>query len=110
MCLAMPEDIEAVNLMCDLAVIAAAPQNAGTWRAHGEQSGMRYPEASDLDGGESDQQESRWPQRVKERAYKIDPECWESYSGKPKPFKQAMEQRRQASLLKAEKQVREEQS
>ena len=41
-------------------------------------------------------------QEVKEAAYKLDPECWVSYSGKPKVFKRAMEVRRVDSLTKAQ--------
>ena len=40
-------------------------------------------------------------QKIKERAYQIDPECWISYSGKPKKFKRDMDHRRVASLEKA---------
>jgi hypothetical protein len=40
----------------------------------------------------------RWSQSVKDQAYKLDPECWVSYSGKTRPYKQAMEVRRKASL------------
>lgn len=36
--------------------------------------------------------------KVKEFAYKLDPECWKSYSGKSKAFKQQMDARRQNSL------------
>lgn len=38
---------------------------------------------------------------VKEYAYTLDPECWKSYCGKTKQFKQLMERRRNASLEKA---------
>jgi len=44
-----------------------------------------------------------WRQLVKERAYELDPECWVSYSGKPRVFKQQIEVRRKAALEKAEK-------
>jgi hypothetical protein len=47
------------------------------------------------------QSEEMWPQRVKEMAYSLDPECWISYSGKPKRFKQYMEGRRLSSLIRA---------
>ncbi len=40
-------------------------------------------------------------QDVKERAHRIDPECWISYSGKPKEFKQQMDARRLAALNKS---------
>lgn len=42
------------------------------------------------------------PQHQKELAYRIDPDCWVSYSGQPKSVKQAMDARRTASLAKAE--------
>jgi hypothetical protein len=38
---------------------------------------------------------------VKERAHRIDPECWVSYSGKPKHVKQAMDVRRLVALKKS---------
>lgn len=44
----------------------------------------------------------QWPQTVKDEAYKLDPECWVSYSGKPRDFKRAMDVRRLAALRKAE--------
>lgn len=43
-----------------------------------------------------------YPQHIKELAYTIDPECWVSYSGKPREFKSYMDVRRTASLQKAE--------
>lgn len=43
----------------------------------------------------------RWPDYVKRIAYVMDPECWVSYTGKPREFKQRMELRRQASLTRA---------
>lgn len=43
-----------------------------------------------------------FPQEVKQIAYKLDPECWASYSGKPKPYKQMMDIRRTASLQTAQ--------
>lgn len=52
---------------------------------------------------------SEYPQEVKERAYAADPECWISYSGKPKSFKQIMEARRTASLRAAQQQYDHEQ-
>lgn len=42
-----------------------------------------------------------YDQIIKDRAYAIDPECWVSYGGKPKGFKQVMEVRRKASIEKA---------
>jgi hypothetical protein len=42
----------------------------------------------------------------KQRAYQIDPECWQSYSGKPKDFKQRIDKRRNAALKQAEKEIR----
>lgn len=42
-----------------------------------------------------------YPQEVKEAAYKLDPECWVSYSGKPRHHKRVMEVRRWASLRQA---------
>jgi hypothetical protein len=44
-------------------------------------------------------------QDVKELAYTLDPPCWVSYSGKPRFFKAAMDDRRAASLKKAQKQI-----
>lgn len=41
------------------------------------------------------------PWKVKQIAYKIDPECWVSYSGKARAFKQQMDVRRTAALDKA---------
>lgn len=46
-----------------------------------------------------------YSQSVKEQAYAIDPECWVSYSGKPKEFKQRMEVRRVKSLTDAQKEI-----
>jgi hypothetical protein len=45
--------------------------------------------------------ENGYPDAVKQAAYQLDPECWVSYSGKPKKFKSYMETRRIASLKKA---------
>jgi len=45
-------------------------------------------------------------EKIKQRAYKIDPECWVSYSGKPKSFKRYMDGRRTEALRKAEKEFR----
>lgn len=39
---------------------------------------------------------------VKELAYTLDPECWVSYSGKPRGYKSAMDGRRTRTLLKAQ--------
>ncbi|WP_186214549.1 hypothetical protein [Burkholderia gladioli] len=47
----------------------------------------------------------RWPQEVKELAYKLDPECWVSYSGRPRKFKAYMDSRRTASLEEAERRI-----
>lgn len=46
-------------------------------------------------------------QAVKDRAYKIDPPCWKSYSGKDKQYKQRMDSRRTASLTQARKEIAE---
>lgn len=46
-----------------------------------------------------------WPDGAKERAYLLDPECWVSYSGKPRVFKRAMDLRRTASLKAASEQA-----
>lgn len=48
-------------------------------------------------------QAPRFSSEIKEIAYQLDAECWVSYSGKPKKFKQAMEARRIKSLEQAEK-------
>jgi hypothetical protein len=45
-------------------------------------------------------------QVVKELAYTLDPPSWISYSGKPRYFKAAMDERRTASLLKAQATIR----
>lgn len=42
---------------------------------------------------------------IKERAYKLDPLCWESYSGKPKHLKQYMDSRRTASIAAAQSEL-----
>lgn len=42
---------------------------------------------------------------IMELAYKLDPECWISYSGKPKQFKQYIEIRRTAAIAEARKQL-----
>lgn len=47
----------------------------------------------------------RWPYEVKQLAYKLDPECWASYSGKPRKFKAYMDARRTASLEEAERKI-----
>lgn len=43
---------------------------------------------------------------VKARAYRIDPECWVSYSGQPKEYKQMMEIRRNRALQRADDEIR----
>lgn len=43
-----------------------------------------------------------YPDRVKNLAYKLDPDCWVSYSGKSPGFKARMDCRRSAALEKAE--------
>jgi hypothetical protein len=49
--------------------------------------------------------ESETRDRIKKRAYELDPECWISYSGKPRSFKRYMDQRRTEALRSAEKEV-----
>lgn len=49
-----------------------------------------------------------YSQEVKTRAYELDPECWVSYSGKPKAFKQYMDARREESLKRAFKEEQAE--
>ena len=51
------------------------------------------------------QDEGAAPDRaaIMQAAYKIDPECWISYSGKEKKFKQAMDRRRTAAIAEATK-------
>lgn len=44
-------------------------------------------------------------QAVKDRAYKIDPPCWKSYSGRAKVYKQRMDARRTAALAQARKEL-----
>jgi hypothetical protein len=46
-----------------------------------------------------------YSQEVKELAYTLDPPAWVSYSGKARNFKAVMDDRRTASLRKAQKQV-----
>lgn len=52
------------------------------------------------------QQTPAWEDGVKELAQTLDPECWVSYSGKPKHVKQYMEGRRVAALNQAREQIR----
>lgn len=54
--------------------------------------------------------ERRWQfeeqrDRIKKRAYEIDPECWVSYSGKDRTFKRYMDKRRTQALRAAEKEA-----
>lgn len=42
-----------------------------------------------------------YSQEAKELAHRIDPDCWVSYSGKDKKFKQSMDARRSAALRAA---------
>lgn len=44
-------------------------------------------------------------QEVKELAYTLDPECWLSYSGKPRAIKRVMDARRTKSLQEAERRL-----
>ena len=44
-------------------------------------------------------------QDVKELAYTLDPACWVSYSGKPRYFKAAMDDRRSATLRQAQETI-----
>lgn len=48
-----------------------------------------------------------WSEDVKELAYELDPECWESYSGKAKAFKQGIDRRRSAALKEANRRLAE---
>jgi len=48
-----------------------------------------------------------YSQEVREKAYALDPECWISYSGKPRRFKQEMDSRRSEALAKASWMLRE---
>ena len=43
---------------------------------------------------------------VRTRVHQIDPECWISYSGKPKEFKQAMDVRRLAAIKKSKEKTK----
>jgi hypothetical protein len=45
-----------------------------------------------------------WDPEAKEIARSIDPECWESYSGKPWQVKRAMDRRREAALRQGQAQ------
>lgn len=47
-------------------------------------------------------------QRIKDRAHAIDPECWVSYSGKPREVKRYVDGRRTASLLQAKRELEAE--
>ncbi len=49
-----------------------------------------------------------YPQEVKDIAYRLDPECWVSYSGATKQVKQHMESRRTASLARASAQAEQD--
>lgn len=44
-------------------------------------------------------------ERIKKRAYELDPECWISYSGKDRTFKRYMDKRRTEALKSATKEV-----
>ncbi len=44
-------------------------------------------------------------QKVKDLARELDPECWISYSGMEKNFKQQMDWRRRESLMLAEQKI-----
>jgi hypothetical protein len=46
-----------------------------------------------------------YEQDVKELAYTIDPPCWESYSGKGRNFKAAMDNRRNKALALAQEEI-----
>ena len=73
----------------------------GTWIAdHCWECGKRSQSiCSDEEERPETEEERR--ARVKALAHTLDPECWVSYSGKPKQFKQAMDIRRNAALAKA---------
>lgn len=59
------------------------------------------PERADMEAFAEDERRAA----VKALAYTIDPECWVSYSGKPKPFKVAMDIRRTAALNEADARI-----
>jgi hypothetical protein len=63
----------------------------------GEELSKSAPEQKPCNGNEP----NPYPQHVKEAAYKLDPECWISYSGKSRAFKRQMELRRLQSLKAA---------
>lgn len=52
----------------------------------------------------------QYSMEVKEEARRLDPECWVSYSGKPKSFKQYIDGRRSASLRQAQENIGEVES
>jgi hypothetical protein len=48
------------------------------------------------------------PQVIKDRAHKIDPQCWSSYSGWPPHKKRWLERRREAAINAAKLALMEE--
>lgn len=48
-------------------------------------------------------------QEVKEIAYRLDPDCWKSYSGEPRVRKREMDRRRTAALETAQRRYDAEQ-
>lgn len=79
--------------------LAGAPDETAGGQSHPESAsagGQSHPIETSV--GLMESSENPWPQEIKEAAYKLDPECWVSYSGKPRDFKRGMEVRRKASL------------
>lgn len=92
-----------VKLLRDAAPVAEAAHLAGL-------PGARQPLADELTGFAYMLEATLEPtpvtdHEVKLLAYTLDPECWVSYSGKPREFKQMIERRRVDALAKARAQL-----
>ena len=98
------EELESlIRLLREAAPVAEAAHLAGL-------PGARQPLADELTGFAYMLEATLEPtpvtdNDVKQLAYTLDPECWVSYSGKPRAFKQVIEQRRVAALAKARNQL-----
>lgn len=45
--------------------------------------------------------------KARELAYKLDPDCWANYTGKPRHYKMQMEERRVAAIRQAQEKLNE---
>lgn len=63
-------------------------------------------DCSNNDGCESQCQTQM--HKIKQRSYTLDPDCWISYSGKPRQFKRSIDARRTHALEEARKQIEKE--